>query len=322
MTNVPKKKQSLQSKHWCFTINNPTSSDFPDGFYTGKVYSYVVLGKEIGDTGTPHIQGYFCLINRKRLTAVKKILPRAHLEIMRGTPLEAATYCKKDGNWTEHGTFPLTAAQASSSKLKRDWDGAYDLAVSGKMSDIPRSMLIPYYHAFKRIQQDNPTKPDDRDDTCGIWLHGVTGAGKSHYARAMYPHPFDKPLNKWWDGYKGQANVLLDDIDTSHATWIGPFLKRWADRYSFPAEQKGTTVQIRPQRIIVTSQHRLIDLFQGRMGKALARRFTEIHITDSTRRRNFFPKPVNSDTDSDIEELTQSMESDFDSLDTQNPSQE
>lgn len=267
------------SRHWCFTINNPTSADgklLDDAHVKDKVFTYIVMGKETGEDGTPHIQGYCCFVGRKRLSAVKKIMPRAHLEIMRGTPEQAALYCKKDGNYNEHGELPKTAKQA----LTEKWSNAYDLAKKGTIDEIPKDMLVRYYHAFKRIAQDNPVKLDDLPTTCGIWYHGPTGCGKSRKARDKYPDFYDKPLNKWWDGYRNQPYVILDDVGLDQGKWIGSLMKRWTDHYPFPAEQKGTTVQIRPKNIIVTSQYTIKEVFVGqeRLQDALERRFTVINM--------------------------------------------
>lgn len=35
------------------------------------------------------------------------------------------------------------------------------------------------------------------------WVYGPPGTGKSRGARAEYADHYDKPLNKWWDDYKG-----------------------------------------------------------------------------------------------------------------------
>ena len=62
------------------------------------------MGKEQGKSGTPHLQGYFELLSKKRMGNLKeKYLKhsRIHLETRRGTAQEAANYCKKEGNYWE-----------------------------------------------------------------------------------------------------------------------------------------------------------------------------------------------------------------------------
>lgn len=232
-----KKQVSHQAKHWVFTLNNPTLTTqvITEG------YDYLVVGNEVGESGTPHWQGYVCFTGKgKRLAACKKLLPGAHWEIARGTPEEASKYCKKDGVYEEDGKLPLTQAQG----VKRNWDAAFQLATEGRINEIDADLRIRYYHAFKRIQQDNPTKPADIGKLDNIWYYGEPGVGKSKRAREELGNYYDKPLNKWWDGYKGEENILLDDVDKVHQV-LGHHLKRWGDHYSFPAEQKGTTTQIR-----------------------------------------------------------------------------
>ncbi len=223
--------------------------------------TYLVVGTEKGDSGTPHYQGYVCFAKRLRLTGVKKIIPNAHLSIKykKSTPEEAADYCKKDGLWTEHGILPLTPEQGT----KRKWEEAYELAKAHQLEKISKKMLVPYYHSFKRIQQDNPRKLANLDTTCGVWIVGPTGIGKSKLAREKYPDYYDKPLNKWWDGYRDQPYAILDDVGPDQGKWIGGLMKRWTDHYPFPAEQKGTTIQIRPKNVIVTSQYTIEEVFSN-----------------------------------------------------------
>lgn len=267
------RRRPPQSKHWCYTLNNPKDCERGP---TEDLTSYHVCGMETGEDGTPHYQGYVAFNNRQRLTAVKKLMPRAHWEIMRGTSQEASDYCKKDGEFLESGTLPLALAQRNVQK----WDTAYDLAKKGDLETIPKDMLVRYYHAFKRIHQDNPAKLESLPTTCGIWYHGPTGVGKSKLAREKYPDFYDKPLNKWWDGYQGQPHVILDDVGPDQGVWIGTLMKRWTDHYPFPAEQKGTTTQIRPKNIIVTSQYTIDEVFSQdmKLADALRRRFKVIHM--------------------------------------------
>ena len=91
-----------RSKHWCFTINNYDASDeqrLKRLAVDGSV-GYLVFGREVGDSGTPHLQGFVSFKGRKRLTQVKdKVGERAHLEVAMGSPSEAADYCMKDGDF-------------------------------------------------------------------------------------------------------------------------------------------------------------------------------------------------------------------------------
>jgi len=72
-----------------FTINNPEAAPNLEG------HEYVYQ-KEVGASGTPHYQGYIKFPNNKRLKAVREIVPGAHLEVRRGTHLEAVAYCTKE----------------------------------------------------------------------------------------------------------------------------------------------------------------------------------------------------------------------------------
>lgn len=67
----------VRASVWSITINNPTDSDLkvelPAGWkMTGQI--------EKGDEGTTHYQGML-KTNQVRFSAVKKVLPRAHIEV-------------------------------------------------------------------------------------------------------------------------------------------------------------------------------------------------------------------------------------------------
>lgn len=96
-----------RSQYWCFTLNNYTDLDLSllAQQYDNGTYSYLVYGKETGESGTRHLQGYFELPKRLRFNQVKALMPTAHIEKRRGTAQEASDYCQKDGDFVQFGTI-------------------------------------------------------------------------------------------------------------------------------------------------------------------------------------------------------------------------
>ncbi len=58
--------------------------------------TYTIVGKETGESGTPNLQGYVVLRN-SRLSAMKKLLPKAHWEPAKGNTDQNVEYCSKAG---------------------------------------------------------------------------------------------------------------------------------------------------------------------------------------------------------------------------------
>lgn len=275
-----------EAKNWCFTTNNPGAEDRLCIIALRDHAVYYVVGQERGDEGTPHYQGYVCFKRKLRLTAVKKLLPRSHLEVARGTPREASGYCKKDDDFEEWGDLPASPAEQGGHAVALKYEAAWDLAKAGKIEDIDITLRVRHYHTWTRIRQDHQVRPPDLDDVCGHWYYGAPRTGKSYAARRLPGTYYDKPANKWWDGYQGEDVVIVDDFDLTHKV-LGHHLKRWADRYAFPAEMKGTTIQVRPKLLVVTSNYSIEQIFEGDpvLVDALRRRFKVKHFS------GFFPAP-------------------------------
>jgi len=99
----------MQLSAICFTLNNYTEADtkvFADEL--PAIYSYAVVGKEVGESGTPHLQGY---VKMRKRTAAKKAFndlaalfeSRPHMEVAKGSAKKNRVYCSKDGDFAEFG---------------------------------------------------------------------------------------------------------------------------------------------------------------------------------------------------------------------------
>jgi len=119
-----------QSKNWCFTLNNYSTDEqlLITALHPEKV-SYLVYGRETGEEGTPHLQGYFVAKTRQRLTSVKKWIPRAHFEVAKGTPEQNLEYCSKEEDYDEFGEIPT-----SKKGTRNDLQDFKDAVQSGMLS--------------------------------------------------------------------------------------------------------------------------------------------------------------------------------------------
>jgi len=62
---VASSKQISPSKHWCFTLNNYTKDDIQMISSNSSIKTYI-FQEEVGENGTPHLQGYVEFINKCR----------------------------------------------------------------------------------------------------------------------------------------------------------------------------------------------------------------------------------------------------------------
>lgn len=267
-----------RSRSWCFTINHYDEEDGARIQEMTARYRYIVAGKEVGESGTPHIQGYVYLKNAMTMGALSRLLPRAHLEMARGTPQQAADYCKKDGDYWEDGELPASQSEKGEAEKAR-WEDARTKAKAGDMDAIPADIYIRCYNSLLAIGRQHQPMPESRAELDNLWYYGPTGTGKSRKAREENPGYYLKNKNKWWDGYTGQEVVIIEEWDPSYSM-LGSFLKEWADHYPFNAEFKGSSRLIRPKKIIVTSNYSIDECFVDEATREpLHRRFTSHHFT-------------------------------------------
>jgi len=89
-----------KSCDYCFTWNNRTVAEVTMACLTqttdtpGSI-AYCRAQAEVGDSGTPHVQGFIQFGSARSLGFCKKLLPGAHFEKRRGSATQANDYCNK-----------------------------------------------------------------------------------------------------------------------------------------------------------------------------------------------------------------------------------
>lgn len=270
---------------YSFTINNWVEDDKIklEEFFK-KHCRYMVFGEEIGeDKKTPHLQGHFDLKNAKTMSACQKAIQKFGFEkkfpifFIKVSADHSREYAKKDGKFTEFGQVPVQGRRNDLNSYMEAVREKPNITKRETMEEFPMvyARYSRFCYEYKMICQDlgilQWTTPPN------LWVHGPAGSGKSRSYQELDPPPFSKPINKWWDGYDGEDDVLIEDIDTMHVR-MQYYIKIWADRYPFIAEVKGFSIKIRPKRIIITSNHMPDDIFVGADLEAIVRRFQLVKV--------------------------------------------
>ena len=84
------------------------------------------------------------------------------------------------------------------------------------------------------------------------WLYGKAGTGKTRYVIDNYTDVYIKDHTKWWNGYRQQEVILIDDFD-SHL-WEFRVLLLVLDRYPYQGEYKGGYIHVNSPIIYVTCE--------------------------------------------------------------------
>lgn len=264
-----------RSRAFMFTINNWEENHETIISLLGA--QYTVYGKEVGDSGTPHLQGYVYFKSQRSLKSMIKKLPGAHVELRKGTHEQAREYCMKDGNVVEFGEPPQKNGGDTISlriaRNKRIRESSLNELVDDGTIDISQVRKIKNAKLDLAQEQEAFVAKGTR----GFWLEGPPGTGKTHYARTQWGDCFYiKAQNKWFDGYTGQKTIVLDDLDKG-GMCLGHYLKIWADKWACTGEVKGGQVNLSHVRFVITSNYSIEELWpeDEEMQTAIKRRFEQ-----------------------------------------------
>lgn len=100
------KKQISPGLRWCLTLNNYTKKEISSIVLKFKPIAHKwIIGKEVGELGTPHLQGFVRFKTKRRPKSVIDNI-RIHWEGAKGTDKENYDYCSKDGDIASEFGWP------------------------------------------------------------------------------------------------------------------------------------------------------------------------------------------------------------------------
>lgn len=203
-----------QGRYWLCTLHDPENGLYldkqPDCYWSSKNIVYAKGQYEQGEqTGAKHWQFIVCFKNKvRRRTVTVAIGHGVHAELSNSPA--ANDYVHKDetslGFRFEYGSLPKRVYS------KNDWNAIWESAKSGKIEDVPASVRVLNYNSIRRIAMDH-MKPEAVEKECKVF-YGPTGLGKSRLAwqeAGLDAYP-KAPTTKFWDGYQGQENVVIDEF--------------------------------------------------------------------------------------------------------------
>lgn len=245
-----------QGTYWMGTIKYENDEDMNCLFNTNQPTIVWMKGqREIGEGGFDHWQVLVLVKPKKSLRQMKDVEGTAHWELTRSE--RAEVYVWKDasrvpGTQFELGTKPFKR------NSKRDWEEVWNKCTTGDMDGIEPGIKIMHWHALQSIRNAN-ILPIRRPEVNVDYYYGGTGTGKSHAADTKYPDAYWKiSSNKWWDGYKGEDTVIIDELSTECIS-IAKMLT-WFDKYKCSVEVKGGTIGLIATKFIITSNLSLDEL--------------------------------------------------------------
>ena len=191
-----------------------------------KLIQFIAWGEErTALNGKEHHQVFMVL--KKATTnspnCIKRIsswFGNAHVEVVKGSLQQNIDYINKEGVFHERGIKPVQGKRTDLESLTR--------AIMDGETTMDEIMIEhPYFHhqfknhlqavSVKYLKKVQKTKVGVARK--GIWYYGPTSAGKSWRAfNKPYPYlAFDTHYQKsldqyWWDNYKNQQTVVIDEF--------------------------------------------------------------------------------------------------------------
>lgn len=183
---IPPKQQPAKS-NWCLTLNNYSDGEYDSlkSFFSSNSSNIWIIGKEVGENGTPHLQCFCSFKPKIRFTAIKKINDRLHIEPCKGTKSDNLKYCSKEGDYESNTRIPK-----------------------------PLKLIKELWTWQLEVEKYALSEPDDRSV---LFVSGEFSSGKTQLAKYLV-NTYDFISGPLEGGLRHILSVVADDKEKE--TWI------------------------------------------------------------------------------------------------------
>lgn len=236
--------ESGAGKTWVFTVFNWTEEDVK--WVMELEVNRITVSKEVGEEGTPHLQGAVTFKRMYTFKQVKKLHPKAHWE--KAKAAQDFNYCRKAGSEViRDERFTVQGKRTDIELIREGLEAGDDMKQVLKKCRTAGAVSFASKW-FSTFEEHLPKGTK----ILIYWYYGNTGTGKTKRVLDQC-EPFIPLSFKWWEGYSGQDAVLLDDLRPG---WCAPEqLLRLLDpyRYQYRVEVKGGSRPLIATKIFITT---------------------------------------------------------------------
>lgn len=267
----------MRFRNICFTLNNYSKDEETTiQSFASTRCRYLVYGRETGDSGTPHLQGYAEFQNQISFKALKKMFPRMHIENRMGSAVQADKYCRKEDDQ------PYVYGSMSQQGKRKDLDNVRQSLLEGDtLRDITMFRNAQQIQVAQKWLTYNEQERTDLPKV--IWITGASGTGKTTLARTMVKDQdvWWNNTDSWFDGYDAHKTVVLEELRPNQ--YSNQLLLRMLDCTPLRVPIKGGFRQFLAETIIITTIYTPERFLCGEPTHQLKRRITELIDLGSVR---------------------------------------